>query len=87
MIESRSSLELLATRAVDIGSLPHVRVREFAGHYGAIAGTRCPVCLRAIGDEEMTANAAVGTRGLFTLHVPCFDAWQMVVPAELDGTR
>ena len=87
MIEPRSDLELLATRAVDIGSLPSMRVREFAGRYGAAANVRCPVCLRLVAGEEMTANVAVGTAGLLTMHVSCFDAWQMVVPAELNGTR
>ena len=83
MIEPRQDLELLAQHAVDVGALPRARVNPFVGRFGPLREERCPVCLHTMLAEEMTATAQSPVQGI-TLHASCFNAWQMIVPAEAE---
>lgn len=84
MIEQKEKLESLAKQAVDEGTLPRIRVRDFIGRYGAPFDTRCPVCQHPVLGDEMSAITPAETIGFLVLHVSCFHAWQMGVPAEAE---
>lgn len=78
-MSDESALRLLARQAMQSGALPGRAPDHMWGGPGS--GTRCPVCGKALSDDETElelqyAEHADGTRTFHT-HVRCFAAWEL----------